>query len=109
MMLLCWLSLQRNVSKSDSKFDLPKFYATDGSKSLSQIVPKSSPGYCDIPSKVFKAATDDLKVPITTFLSNLCIETSRIPSYWKIALVRPHYKGKGEKQDSENYRPISLL
>ena len=97
-----------NVPNSDFKFDLPKFNVTDVSKSLSQIDPKSSPGYCGIPSKVFKAAADELKIPITA-LFNLCIETNRIPSDWKIALVRPHYKGKGEKQDSENYRPISLL
>ena len=97
-----------NVPNSDFKFDLPKFNVTDVSKSLSQIDPKSSPGYCGIPSKVFKAAADELKIPITA-LFNLCIETNRKPSDRKIALVRPHYKGKGEKQDSENYRPISLL
>ena len=47
---------KRNVPNSDSKFDLPLFNSTDVTKSLSQIVPKSSPGYCGIQSKVFKAA-----------------------------------------------------
>ena len=91
---------KRNFPKSESKFDLPKFNATDVTKSLSQIDPKSSRGYCGFPSKVFKAAADKLKFPITA-LFNLCIETNRIPSDWKIALLRP-FKGKGEKQDSEN-------
>ena len=44
-------------------------------------------------SLIFKSAYDELKLPMTA-LFNLCIETNRIPSDWKIALVRPHYKGK---------------
>ena len=85
----------------------PKFNAFDVSKTLSQIELKCAPEYYGIPYKVFKAPADELKFP-NTALFNICIETNRIPPDWKIALLRPHYKGKGENQDSETYRPISL-
>ena len=77
-------------------------------KSLSQTDSKCSPGYCGIPCIIFSEAADELKAPITN-LFNLCLESGKIPSDWKIALVRPLYKGKGCKQDVDNYRPISLL
>ena len=75
--------------------------------------PKSSPGYCGIPSKIFRSACDELTLPMTA-LFYLCIEINRIPD-WKIALVRPHYKGKGDKQGSniptetKDQYPFSLL
>ena len=28
---------------------------------------------------------------------------------WKEAVVRPHFKGKGDRTDPESYRPISVL
>ena len=84
---------KRNVPSSNLKFNLKKISDTDVKKSLSQIDPKSSPGYCGIPSKNFRSACDKLTLPMTA-LFNLCIETNRIQSDWKIALVRPHYKGK---------------
>ena len=38
-----------NVPKSDFKFDIPRSNSTNVTKSLSQIDPKSSPGYFGIP------------------------------------------------------------
>ena len=107
MLQLCTFQFKRNVPKSNTKFDSFKLNATDVSKNLSQIDRKSSPVYCGIPTKIFIAGADELKFLVNS-LFNFCIETNRIPSDQKIAFVRPHNKGKDEKQDSENNRPISL-
>ena len=77
-------------------------------KGLSQIDSKSSPGYCGIPANIFSATANDLSPSITS-LSNLCLDSGKIPSDWKISLVRPNYKGKGSKQDPDKYRHISIL
>lgn len=42
-------------------------------------------------------------------LFNLCLSKLTIPDDWKIALVKPLYKGKGPKDDFDSYRPISIL
>lgn len=42
-------------------------------------------------------------------LFNRAIQSGVIPSEWKTKLVIPHFKNKGEKFDSNNYRAISIL
>ena len=59
-------------------------------------------------TSIQRTTTDELSFPITSLLS-LCLDSDKLPSDWKISLVRPHYKGKGIKQNSHKYRPISIL
>ena len=40
---------------------------------------------------------------------NISIKTDTVPGDWKIARVTPLYKGKGDKEDPSNYRPISVV
>ena len=44
-----------------------------------------------------------------TKLINKSIETGSVPNTWKIGRLNPIYKGEGNREDSGNYRPISLL
>ena len=44
-----------------------------------------------------------------TFLFNSSLSLGAFPSLWKKANLTPVYKKKGSKNDSENYRPISIL
>ena len=69
---------------------------------------ESSPGYSDIPVKIFKNNKCKF-LPILVKLFNLCFESGHIPLEWKYALVTPLYKGKGSKQNCNNYRGISVL
>jgi hypothetical protein len=45
--------------------------------------------------------------PILTILFNKSVTTGIVPSDWRTAHVSPVYE-KGQKYNSENYRPISL-
>jgi len=47
-------------------------------------------------------------VPSLTRLINLSLSKSKVPSQWKQANVIPLFK-KGEQNDINNYRPVSLL
>lgn len=47
-------------------------------------------------------------VPSLTKLINLSLSTSKVPNDWKIANVIPLFK-KGDKNERNNYRPVSLL
>jgi len=42
-------------------------------------------------------------------LFNSCLELKKIPEDWKIAIVTPLYKNKGDKTIIDNYRAISVL
>ena len=75
---------------------------------LKRLDKLSSPGNCGIPSSILKHCAEELSKPICS-LFNLCVRNSEVPNDWKVAIVKPHYKGKGEKDDFENYRPISIL
>jgi hypothetical protein len=43
-----------------------------------------------------------------TFIIHLSLSSGIFPNQMKIAKVRPIFK-KGQKQNIENYRPISIL
>ena len=77
-------------------------------KHLKDINPKSSEGHIGIPSIVFKHCADELSAPLLSVL-NHCLDCNFIADDFKIAHVIPVYKGKGKKNSTDNYRPVSVL
>ena len=61
-----------------------------------------------IPAIVLKMCSPELS-PIVAKLFSMCLAVSVFPSSWKVASVVPVFKGGGERSESTNYRPISLL
>lgn len=82
--------------------------ASEISDIISNFEVKKSPGIdniriCDL------QRLKDVFSPVIAHLINLIFKTGVVPDNMKIAVVRPVYKRKGEKDNCSNYRPISLL
>ena len=74
---------------------------------ITKLDPKKSMGHDEIPPKIIKWAPS-LFAPILEVLYNKCIDTGYYPSNFKVAKVTPIHK-KGDQNDVNNYRPISVL
>ena len=37
------------------------------------------------------------------------MDSGVLPEIWSVGLIKPNYKQKGEKDNPENYRPITLV
>ena len=51
----------------------------------------------------------DIIAPILTTFYNASLTNKIVISDWKVSKVTPIYKGKGNKEEAGNYRPISLI
>ena len=77
-------------------------------KLIDRIKTKVATGYDRIPSRIIK----DLKHEASSDLArliNLSYSTSTFPSKLKHAIIRAIYKNKGNPNEPEFYRPISVL
>ena len=74
---------------------------------LSSINTNASMGPDSIPSLVLNNYRDQLCQPLSTIF-NVSFQQSRVPDLWSVAHVVPIFKGKGEKSNCKNYRPVSL-
>ena len=57
--------------------------------------------------KILKDMKSEISVPLSTLI-NLSFNTGIFPGSLKLARVMPKFK-KGDQQDCNNYRPISVL
>ena len=75
---------------------------------LIKKIPSSKAIGCDgLSAKVLKLAASALVHPLCR-LMNLSVSTGCFPSTWKTAQVTPLFKS-GSREDTSNYRPISVL
>ena len=76
-------------------------------KELLQMKSTKATGLDGMSARLLKDAAPEVSESIT-YIINLTISTSTIPSEWKAAKVTPIYKS-GDKGDPNNYRPIPVL
>ena len=91
-----------------SSFDFKKINVSTVQKAFSNVSSTSGPGVADISIKILKSNTYSL-LWVFTELFNDCITTGELPCDFKTALVTPLYKKKGNKEDVNNYRGISVI
>ena len=93
--------------KIRTTFSIPLITTHEVNSYIKSLKDKNSFGFDGISSKILKLSlphtTDSL-----TYLFNLCLSNNYYPSSFRYAKVIPLFK-KGDKNDVNNYRPISLL
>lgn len=89
-----------------STLDIWTIIPSEVVKVLKGLKNKSSSGPDGISSIMLKNTADSLACPLS-FLFNLSLRTSSVPSAWKVSNVVPLHK-KGDRCNVSNYRPISL-
>ena len=65
-------------------------------------------GHDHINNKYVKDGADILS-PIVCHLVNLVIRNGRYPEVLKKSVLKPLYKGKGDRQEATSYRPLSII
>ena len=90
------------------RFEFSAISSNEVLKLLQSMDSSCSPGFCGIPSILLKTCAAEISDPLSS-LFNLCLYNQVIPEDWKIAIVKPLYKGKGSKIEFDSYRPISIL
>ena len=74
---------------------------------IGNISTRKAAGPNSVPNLILKEFKDKLKIP-TTIIINISFLTGKFPKQCKTTKLTPIFK-KGNKLDSSNYRPISLL
>jgi hypothetical protein len=90
-----------------NKLELRRLEEHEVGTIMKRQMPKLSTGIDDINNKIVKTCWEELKKPMTIIV-NMSIDQSQVPSLHKKAKIVPLYK-KGNKQETGNYRPVSLL
>ena len=77
-------------------------------KCIKKLKNNKSCGYDGILNEFLKTSSSKLLIAVTT-LFNIVLQTGKIPHAWSIGYISPIYKGKGEENDPDNYRGITVL
>ena len=75
---------------------------------VKQLKGGRAPGCCGIHAELLKAGGDAVLESLHAVLRSSW-NTGIIPSDWKRGIVIPLWKGKGDRQDCNNYRGVTLL
>ena len=91
-----------------NKLSFSKINTEELVEAVTNLDISSSCGVSMIPSVIIKISINIL-APYLAFLFNTCIKTVQFPDEFKITIVSPPFKGKGDSSHCENNRGISVL
>ena len=96
----------KNKFVSDlNSFDFQQIKAPEVRKLLKEIDVEKALGVDTFPPKLIKISADIIAEPLTQVI-NCCLRQGIFPGNAKIASVVPFDKGKPDKYDVLNYRPV---
>ena len=96
--------LSKNIN---NKFSIPLMSMQEVMSYIGSLKNKTSCGFDEISPKILKMSAPFI-VDSLTYLLNLCLSKNYFPDEFKYAKIIPLHK-KGDVNDVNNYRPISLL
>lgn len=100
-------NLKNNINYLPNSFVLLPTDHSEIKNIILSLRNSESTGWDNIPSKFYKMALNFLVSPIT-YICNLCITHGEFPTNLKKSIVIPIFK-TGNRDNVNNYRPISLL
>ena len=98
---------QQNLQELEREEDLPLLLNGEVENALGQLKSNKTPGDDGIINECLKWGKTELTSTITD-LFNKIIETEEIPTQWQTSTIILIHK-KGNRDDLNNYRPISLM
>ena len=102
------LKIKNKFGSDLNSFDFQQIKAPEVKKLLKEIDIKKAVGVDTIPPKLIKIGADIIAEPLTQAI-NCCLRQGIFPENAKVASVVPLDKGKPDKYDVLNYRPVSIL
>ena len=99
---------QQHTKENLPKFRIKKVTEDTVLKHIEKIDIYKSSEIEDLSTFFLKGSLKILVKEMTDII-NTSIETGEVPKAWKIGRLSPIYKGTGKKEETGNYRPISLL
>ena len=99
------LKIKNKFGLDLNSFDFQQIKAPEVKKLLKEIDIKKAVGVDTIPPKLIKIGADIIAEPLTQAI-NCCLRQGIFP---EVASVVPLDKGKPDKYDVLNYRPVSIL
>ncbi len=100
------ISIPRHAALG-SKFNIPDMSQSFLEKEIKSMPLGKATGMDGISVKILKISCNQILAPLF-YTINLSFNTSNVPSAWKAAKVIPVYKA-GDREDTNNYKPISVL
>ena len=100
--------IKQSLSLDSAKFMFQPTNSSEVTKLLKEIDIKKATGVDKIPPKLIKISADIIAKPLTYAINN-CLMQGIFPESAKVASVVPLDKGKPNKNDILNYRPVSIL
>ena len=80
----------------------------DIKEAVAKLMGRKAVGICNISAELLKGGGEALIRGLHAVLTAV-LHSGTIPPAWKKGLVVPLWKGKGDRQDCNNYRGITLL
>ena len=102
------LKIKNKFGSDLNSFDFQQITTSEVKKLLKEIEIKKAVGIDTIPPKLIKIGADIIAESLTQAI-NCCLRQGIFPDNAKIASVVPVDKGKPDKYDVLNYRPVSIL